>query len=348
MEYDLNLVHTLIKILRENEEVSFLTQREFDKIQVPLFDISRQLGVACEVAFRTRKSGIKSELFDFELKVNEGKILKNLKFLRRLIDVDDFILLKGFSIAQKYYGDLRRRHTGDIDILVKDGSEFKKFFNQENFSKVRPSEIKKILGHAETFFKEGISVGLHTFICDRFFSDIRFEDVETEEIEIEFKNLQLKVKTLKKYWDLIQVSLHLFQHAFPIRILLDIRNIINKLEKEHLESARFLSKKFSVENELLISVISSKKLFGGEVDLRDLFYSTSLSKFFYCSIVSDFLSSDIYLLRVRPRIFAFPYLDKIFSLAIALKFPWRKISSILPVFPREFIRRLRKEYATTD
>ncbi len=313
-----------------------------------LFEISIKEGVNNYVRFILKKSGISSELFEFEYSRSKKKHRKNLMFLKKI--PGEFILIKGMAIAQMYYGDITARHPGDIDILVpqEDYQKFIDFFLSLNMHEVKLSGIKKRIGHSRQFISEdGISCGLHMYLCDRLFADITFKDVKSRKVELKLNKDRVVVKTLQDDWTIINLSLHLFQHAFPFRIFLDLKNVLNKLEKEKkitdtLNSAVQIARKFGVERELKISIRATEKLFG---DTNQ--HTTNIMK---TNVIDEFLSSFVSstkFLDLRKNLFMIPYMDKVFSLSIARKIPLRKISSILPILPKEFIKRLKGEYPIT-
>jgi hypothetical protein len=99
-------------------------------------------------------------------------------------------------------------------------------------------------------------------------------------------------------------------------------------------------------NILLIGVLGAVKVFGlKEPNWLGAFEKSNV---FYSRIVSSFVSSHLFLFRLRDYLFRIPYQDKIFALSVALKFPFRKMSILLPDFPKEFIKRLKGEYITTN
>jgi hypothetical protein len=99
-------------------------------------------------------------------------------------------------------------------------------------------------------------------------------------------------------------------------------------------------------NILLIGVLGAIKVFG----LREPNWLVEFEKsdVLYSRFVSSFVSSPFFIFRLRDYLFRIPYQDKIFALSVALKFPFRKMSILLPYFPKEFIKRLKGEYITTN
>jgi hypothetical protein len=341
-------------ISKEDEIIlKILCGQEFDEktfrdFEYQIFSKAKRYGVSTQIFSELKRRKIWSEIFYFDYLLNLKKIKNNFKALKSFAKSGfDFILLKGFSVAQKYYGGLQVRHAGDIDLLIKesDKDKFLNFLLESGFSPIPLSKIKEKIGHAIQFKNEDISVGVHTWLCDRLFVDIKYEDVETEFTKIKFKNEYIKVKTLSSEWDLIELSCHLFQHAFPLRIFLDISKVILN---SHQNSGKLIhiAEKFKVVNILLIGVLGAVKVFG----LKEPNWLEDFEKLnvFYSRIVSNFVSSSFFLFRLRDYLFRIPYQDKIFSLFLALKFPFRKISILLPDFPKEFIKRLKGEYITTN
>jgi hypothetical protein len=341
-------------ISKEDEIIlKILCGQEFDEktfrdFEYQIFSKAKRYGVSTQIFSELKRRKIWSEIFYFDYLLNLKKIKNNFKALKSFAKSGfDFILLKGFSVAQKYYGGLQVRHAGDIDLLIKesDKDKFLNFLLESGFSPIPLSKIKEKIGHAIQFKNEDISVGVHTWLCDRLFVDIKYEDVETEFTKIKFKNEYIKVKTLSSEWDLIELSCHLFQHAFPLRIFLDISKVILN---SHQNSVKLIhiAEKFKVANILLIGVLGAVKVFGlkepnwlGDFEKADVLYSR---------LVSSFVSSHPFICRLRDYLFRIPYQDKIFALSVALKFPFRKMSILLPYFPKEFIKRLKGEYITTN
>jgi hypothetical protein len=341
-------------ISKEDEIIlKILCGQEFDEktfrdFEYQIFSKAKRYGVSTQIFSELKRRKIWSEIFYFDYLLNLKKIKNNFKALKSFAKSGfDFILLKGFSVAQKYYGGLQVRHSGDIDLLIKesDKDKFLNFLLESGFSPIPLSKIKEKIGHAIQLKSGDISVGVHTWLCDRLFVDIKYEDVETEFTKIKFKNEYIKVKTLSSEWDLIELSCHLFQHAFPLRIFLDISKVILN---SHQNSGKLIhiAEKFKVVNILLIGVLGAVKVFG----LKEPNWLEDFEKLnvFYSRIVSNFVSSSFFLFRLRDYLFRIPYQDKIFSLFLALKFPFRKISILLPDFPKEFIKRLKGEYITTN
>ena len=334
----------ILKILCGQE----FDEKTFKDFEYQIFTKAKRYGVSTQIFSELKKRKIWSEIFYFDYLLNLKKIKNNFEALKFLFKSGfDFVLLKGFSVAQKYYGDLRIRHAGDIDLLIKesDKDKFLNFLFESGFSTIPLSKIKEKIGHAIQFKNGDISVGVHTWLCDRLFVDIKYEDVETEYTKIKFKNEYIKVKTLSSEWDIIELSCHLFQHAFPLRIFLDISKVILN---SHQNSGKLIhiAEKFKVVDFLLIGVLGAVKVFGLKEPnwLEDFKKSTVL----YSRLVSSFVSSPFFLFRLRDYLFRIPYQDKIFALSVALKFPFRKMSILLPDFPKEFIKRLKGEYITTN
>lgn len=303
------------------------------------FIAAKRLGLENQIFFKLRKY-LKHTVFALQFDISRKKVYTFLEFINELKSVGEFVLMKGLAVAQKYYGNILARHIGDIDILVSQNEKpkFEKFFLHSGFKKMRESEIKKRYGHSEQFFCGEISVGLHTYLCDRFFAEITFEDVETENTTLKIGRKKVEVRTLKREWDLVELCLHAFQHAFPIRILLDIYKVL--ISGPDFEKVKKIADTFRIKKIISIAVLSSKKTFGVE--------NKSDNIGFLDDVVSDFISSDFFLLGFRNYLYTLPYTDKIFSLLLARKFPLKKLLTILPYIPKEFIKRLKGFYITTD
>ncbi len=334
----------ILKILFGQE----FDEKTFRHFEYQIFRKSKRYGVSTQIFSELKKRKIWSEIFYLDYLLNIEKIKNNFKALKFLAKSGfDFILLKGFSVAQKYYGDLRVRHTGDIDLLIResDKDEFLNFLFKSGFSPIPLSKIKEKIGHVIQLKNGEISVGVHTWLCDRLFVDIKYEDVETEFTKLKFTNEYIKVKTLSSEWDLIELSCHLFQHAFPFRIFLDISKVILN-SHQNAKKLIYIAEKFKIVNILLISVLGAVKVFG----LKEPSWIVEFEKLnvLYSRVISSFVSSHLFLFRLRDYLFRIPYQDKVFALFVALKFPFRKISILLPDFPKEFIKRLKGEYITTN
>lgn len=334
----------ILKILCGQE----FDEKTFRDFEYQIFSKSKGYGVSTQIFSELKKRKIWSEIFYLDYLLNLKKIKNNFKVLKFFVKSGfDFILLKGFSVAQKYYGDLRVRHAGDIDLLIKesDKDEFLNSLFESGFSPIPLSKIKEKIGHAIQLKNGEISVGVHTWLCDRLFVDIKYEDVETEFTRLKFRSEYIKVKTLSSEWDLIELSCHLFQHAFPLRIFLDISKVILN-SHQNSEKLIYIAEKFKIVNILLIGVLGAIKVFGlKEPSWLEEFEKSNV---LYSRVISSFVSSHLFLFRLRDYLFRIPYQDKIFALFVALKFPFRKISILLPDFPKEFIKRLKGEYITTN
>lgn len=328
--------------LRKREK---LNHQIIQRFEGSIFRLAKTFGVEQEIFFAFRPSAY-LQFFGLQSLIYEQKAFSYLDFIKKLKSVGEFILIKGLGIAQKYYKNILGRHVGDIDILVseKEKDNFVRFFYEEGMKKSRLSEIKKRFGHSEQFFGGGISVGLHTYLCDRFFAEIRYEDVEKEKTLLKIGWKSVEVWTLSKEWDLIELSLHAFQHAFALRILLDIYKVL--LSEPNLKNVKFISQSFGLEKMVLIASLSSLKFFSDDQDLIQKFkFEFDFS--FLDNFFSDFIASDLFLFDLRSYLYRFPYLDKIFSLFIARRFPVKKVLSIIQYVPKDFIRRFKHVYDTT-
>ncbi|MDW7973518.1 MAG: hypothetical protein RMI01_10025, partial [Thermodesulfovibrio sp.] len=209
---------------------------------------------------------------------------------------------------------------------------------------MRRSEIKKRLGHSEQFFNQYVSVGLHSYLCDRFFADIKYEDVEMQKTVLSFSRKSVEVYTLQKEWDLVELSLHAFQHTFALRILLDIYKVL--LSKPDFTKVKKICQRFGIERIIKLSVLTSLNFFSKDrsllKDVSSVFNISQLEKF-----LSSLLSSDFFLLELRNSLYSVPYLDKSLSILLSGNIPVIKILSIMPYIPKEFMRRLKGYYATT-
>lgn len=340
------LIKAIISVLRGevSPHVSTIQRFEIDAIR-----IAKELGVEQEVFFKLKENikdtPRKLPLFNLQTKIYERRIVPYLDFIRRIKDVGDFILIKGFGIAQKYYENLLRRHVGDIDILipVDQRNQFVEFFHRIGMRRAKLSEIKKRFGHSEQFSDGKVSVGLHTYLCDRLFAEIRYEDVERQRTVLQFGDRSVEVWTLMGEWDLIELSLHAFQHAFAIRIILDIYKTISA--HTDLRRAKSIAERFKVERMFSISVLSSVKVFAGDARLDEI--SDVIKPSAMEMLISDFLSSEFFLFKARNYLYKLPYTDKIFSLTISGRLPLKKLLTIAPYIPKEFIKRVKGYYDTT-
>jgi hypothetical protein len=287
-------------------------------------------------------------VFSFDFQANSEKLKRNFNFIKELKGFsDDFALFKGIALAKKYHLSLLARHTGDVDIIVpqKVFKKFEKKLIEWNFYPVPRSKIKDKYGHVYQFVREdGLSCGLHLYISDRFFAEIKYEDLEFENISVELGGDKLEVRTFSPEFDLIQLSLHLFQHCFALRIFLDIFYVLRSSRIDYTKLFE-ISRRFKIEQIVLISLLSSSKIFC--LDFQDRFFVKRIQNSFlykYSDFLSSFVSQPFFFLVFRNFLFYSPYFDKIFSLFLASKFPVRKFLNLLPYFPSEFLRRLKGEY----
>ena len=287
-------------------------------------------------------------IFSFDFQANSEKLKRNFNFIKDLKGFsDDFALFKGIALAKKYYRSPLARHAGDIDIIVpqKVFKNFEKIILDQNFHLVPMSKIKDKYGHVRQFVREdGLSCGLHLYISDRFFAEIKYEDLEFENTCIEFGKDKLEVRTFNPEFDLIQLSLHLFQHCFALRIFLDIFYVLRSSRVDYNKLFE-ISRIFKVEKIVFISLLSTSKIFAFR--FPDRFFAKRIRDSFlyrYADFVSSFVSQPFFFLLLRNFLFYLPYLDKFFSLLLALKFPVRKFLNLLPYFPSEFLKRLKGEY----
>ncbi|MCX7733524.1 MAG: nucleotidyltransferase family protein [bacterium] len=332
----------VIDLIKNGEfDVNFIRNSEYE-----IFKFSKELGVEQEIFLKIKKSCGSLVYFTLQNDIYKRKLLVYLDFLNSLKKIGNFVLIKGIGIAQKYYGNILGRHIGDVDILVSESDlkRFKEFFRSMNMKSMRRSEIKKRLGHSEQFFNQYVSVGLHSYLCDRFFADIKYEDVEMQKTVLSFSRKSVEVYTLQKEWDLVELSLHAFQHTFALRILLDIYRVL--LSKPDFAKVKKICQRFSIERIVKLSVLTSLNLFSKErsllKDVSSVFNISQLEKF-----LSSLLSSDFFLLELRNSLYSVPYLDKSLSILLSGNIPVIKILSIMPYIPKEFMRRLKGYYATT-
>lgn len=339
---DLKIRKIFLDVLRSGGEFNPHVVRKFED---DIFRIAKTFGVEQEIFYNFKKY-IRLDLFSLQSKIYREKVIAYVEFLKRLKSVGNFILMKGLGVAQKYYKNILGRHIGDIDILVPEEEkvDFVLFFSKIGMRRSRLSEIKKKFGHSEQFFAGDISVGLHTYLCDRFFAELKYEDVETQKVFLEIGRKSVEVLTLDNQWDLIELSLHAFQHAFALRILLDIYKVL--FSKPDLRKVDNIVRKFNLGNMVLVSSLSSLKFFSNDMDMIKRICS-EFSFSFIDLLFSDFISSEFFLFDFRQYLYSIPYLDKIFSLIIARRFPFKKVLSIIPYLPKEFIRRYKGVYDTT-
>lgn len=333
---------------RVKPDPDLLQRREVDFLKVAIrMGVERTFVAVIRKHLGDSFGGLKlfSAFFHLQDEIYVRKIRSQLDFLEKLKEIGDFILIKGVGLAQKYYGNLTERHLGDIDVLVdeRQASRFSEFLLDFGMRKIKQSEIKGRIGHSEQFSNGDISVGLHTNLCDRLFADIRYEEVKSRRTLVSFGAKRIEVFTLTEEWDLIELSLHAFQHAFAPRIMLDISKVLKS--QPDLAIAREISRKKRIEKILNVAVVSSAMLFSRDV-LEDVF--EKLEPSFLDVRASGLVSSKQFLFLVRDLIFLVPYADKLFSLALARSVPFRKLLTISPLIPKEFIRRLKGEYAITD
>jgi hypothetical protein len=112
-------------------------EKTFRDFEHQIFSKAKRYGVSTQIFSELKKRKIWSEIFYFDYLLNLKKIKNNFEALKFLAKSGfDFVLLKGFSVAQKYYGDLRVRHAGDIDLLIKesDKDKFLNFLFESGFS----------------------------------------------------------------------------------------------------------------------------------------------------------------------------------------------------------------------
>jgi hypothetical protein len=104
----------ILKILCDQE----LDERTFKDFEHQIFSKAKRYGVSTQIFSELKKQKIWSEIFYFDYLLNLKKIKNNFEALKFLSKSGfDFVLLKGFSVAQKYYGDLRIRHAGFLLFL---------------------------------------------------------------------------------------------------------------------------------------------------------------------------------------------------------------------------------------
>ena len=316
-----------------------------------IFRMSKYLGVSGEVGRKLRKAGIRSEIFEFDRDIRRKKVERYIDFICFLKKNmgDDFILLKGLSFAQKYYGDPAGRDMGDIDILVRenDAGKFITFFREIGFSKFPQSEIRKMFEHVKQFggkFRRNeIHIGLHISATNLLFSRIMYEDVEYEETEIKLGRRSVRVRTMQPEWELIHSSLHLFPHAFALRIFLDVHKILIS-GKADIKKVKEISKEMKVHNAVVFGLLGAKKIF-----LRDNLFGKkiienegAIKK--WRKLFLEFITSEFYFFRAREFLTKIPYFDTVFSLVVFGRIPWKLVLRITPLLPTEFIRRLKGVY----
>jgi len=350
---DLYIGRKIVQILRSDfraiDSKSVIDTRE----EKELFEVSREYGVAIELWKKLKEANIHSEIFEFFYEINRRKTQRYLEFLEVLKGVGEFTLLKGMSFAQKYYGDAAGRTMSDIDILIKheDEKKFVKFFENLGFSKLRQSEIRKKFEHVKQFggeFKgEMISVGLHLYATNLLFAKIRYEDTEKEETEIKLGRKSVKVITLSPEWDLIHAGIHLFPHAFALKIFLDIHKILSS-QKISMDKVIYISEKFGVKDAVLLGILGAEKIFGEpkiqENQITKVGEKTKEKIPSYKKILLDFITKCEFQFLTRRFLTSIPYLDTSFSLLVFGKIPMGLILKIMPLIPTEFIRRIKGEY----
>ncbi len=340
----------VLEILRKSSNE--LKDKTFSPTELEeIFKVSKYLGVSGEVGRKLSEAGIHSEIFEFDRDIRQKKIERYIDFIRFLKRNmgDDFILLKGLSFAQKYYGDPTGRDIGDIDILVreKDTGKFIAFFREIGFSKFPQSEIRKMFEHVKQFggeFKgDTVYVGLHISATNLLFSRIMYEDVEYEETEIKLGRRSVRVRTMQPEWELIHAVLHLFPHAFALRIFLDVHKILIS-GKADIKKAEEISKEMKNHDAVVFGILGAKKIF-----LRDNLFGRkiveneeAIKK--WRKPFLEFITSEFYFFRARELFTKIPYFDTVFSLAVFGRIPWKLILRITPLLPTEFIRRLKGIY----
>ena len=313
-----------------------------------IFRVSKELGVAGEVGRKLRKAGIYSEIFEFDRHMRKKRIEKYLDFISLLKKEigDNFILLKGLSFAQKYYGDTVGRDMGDIDILVsrKDMGIFTDLLREMKFSQFPQSEIRKRFEHVKQFggeFRgERVCVGLHISATNLLFAKIFYEDVEYERTEIKLGRRTVVVRTMQPEWELIHAVLHLFPHAFALRIFLDVHKILLS-RKADMEKVKEISKQKMVRDAVVFGMLGAEKIFFGKDKTSVIDQKIKWKK----RIFLEFITSDFFLFRARELLTKIPYFDTVFSLVVFGRIPWKLILRITPLLPTEFIRRVKGVYS---
>ena len=288
------------------------------------------------------------EPFRSHYAVNSLKVKKNLKYIKRLYNKlhIDFAVFKGIPLAFTAYKNIYSRIAGDIDIIIKKQNfeSVREFLLRDGFFQVGRSHLRQDERnlHVQAFYREkdDILVGVHWMLSNPLIVRLDYNDLDFTHLEIE----KVKLKTLTAEWQFVNLCIHLFQHAFPLRIFLDIYKLATEVNLDCRNIMQIVTK-HKLEYMVHLAVVSASSVFETKDLIPFEFCTSTLSKR-KAEAFSKFLSSPIWLFRLRRLVCSIPYLDELFVHLVLGKLPPLSMNNVFSL-PIDFIKRIEGKYAVS-
>lgn len=186
------------------------------------------------------------------------------------------IPLKGIYAAEKLYGDVSLRHLSDIDVLIKweNVSEVVELMEQnawgikaaKSHSDLVDRELE--VAHPYTFFKNGVTIELHTHLYDlKHGAEINEEALWSharEETFIKGGIHQFEMEFLLQHWCL-HLHKHLIGHEVKMLSFWDIKLLLKETKSFDWHRFERLCKQYSCTKETFGVLFLCSKYWGVQV-----------------------------------------------------------------------------------
>lgn len=251
---EIELILLLSKLRLSESEVQHATALlSSGQLNLELF-ITRSLGSHLAPLIHTSLKSINHEIPEESLALLKNAynqvLVRNIRLyesFRNVLDIFnqggiDCIPLKGIYLAEWLYDDIGLRHLSDIDLLVRSDdvatvcmfmhsngwltqkAKSRSEFEDEHFSPAHPY----------TFFKNGVTIELHSHLYNRNFG-AKISETEIWEHTLPEKFNQIEIRQFSTEMLLQHLCLHLYKHivGFDVKLVsfCDIRELIQQQDR---------------------------------------------------------------------------------------------------------------------